>query len=130
MYYYDYIKMSFQDSVIKEIADMTTTKSQLWKFEIVYPLAYKDINCDEHAISTKVVQTTIILDYETFKKGHKTYNGAFAEQDWATLTDSRINTINSEQFDTIHNHIRQASDGTDIIVEDALVTILSKTLLN
>ena len=90
MYYYDYIKMSFQDSIIREIADMTTTKSQLWKFEIVYPLAYKDINCDEHAISTKVVQTTIILDYETFKKG---YGNCLSELefDWQDLTTTNIN---------------------------------------
>ena len=122
--------MSFQDSVIKEIADMTTTKSQLWKFEIVYPLAYKEESNDEYEFSNRVVQTTIILDYETFKKGHRSYHCSCAEQDWRNLTDSRQDTFNSRLFDTIHNHINEARDREGINLEEAYVTILSKTLLN
>lgn len=129
MYYYDYIKMSFQDSVIKEIADMTTTKSQLWKFEIVYPLVYKEETNDEYTFSTKVVQTTIILDYETFKKGFRSFN-CCSEKHWNDLTNSRIDTFNSRDFDTIHKHIEEASDREGINLEDSYVTILSKTLLN
>jgi len=129
MYYYDYIKMSFQDSVIKEIADMTTTKSQLWKFEVVYPLAFKEDSNDEYCFSTKVVQTTIILDYETFKKGCVFYN-KHSSEDWELLTDSRIDTVSSRLFDTIHKHIKEASDREGINLDDAYVTILSRTLLN
>lgn len=47
--YYDYIKrMSFQDSVIKEIADMTTTKEPLYKITYIRPkLTVYDSSDDE-----------------------------------------------------------------------------------
>ena len=122
--------MSFQDSVIKEIADMTTTTSPLWKFEIVYPLAFKTDSNDEYEFSIKVVQTTIILDYETFKKGRRSYDCSVAKQDWTALTTSKIDTFDSRVFDTIHEHIEEASDREGINLDEAYVTILSRTLLN
>ena len=123
--------MSFQDSVIKEIADMTTTKSQLWKFEIVYPLTFKGDSNDEYSFCTKVVQTTIILDYETFKKGYGLCLSQ-VEHEWNDLTtgNKNIRRFNSKLFDTIHEHIEEASDREGINLEDAYVTILSRTLLN
>ena len=122
--------MSFQDSVIKEIANMTTTKSQLWKFEIVYPLTFKTENNDEYSFSTKVVQTTIILDYETFKKGYGLCLSQ-VEYEWNDLTtgNKNIRRFDSKLFDTIHEHIEEASDREGINLEDAYVTILSRTLL-
>lgn len=128
--YYEYIKMSFQESVIKEITEMTTTKSSLWKFEVVYPLAYKAENNDEYEFSTRVVQTTIILDYETFKKGFRSHNCSCAEEKWNDLTNGRVDTFHSRTFDTINRHIEEASNREGINLDDAYVTILSKTLLN
>ena len=122
--------MSFQDSVIKEIANMTTTKSQLWKFEIVYPLAYRADSNEDYEFSNRVAQTTIILDYETFKKGHRSYNCSVAEQDWKNITETNQDTFNSRLFDTIEKHIYEASRREGINLQDSYVTILSKTLLN
>ena len=124
--------MSFQDSIIKEIADMTTTKSELWKFEIVYPLVYKsDFNDDDEcSLVSKVEQTTIILDYETFKKVHRRTPVSCPEQDWKYLRDSRRDTFDSRLFGIIHKHIEDASNKEGINLEVAYVTILSRTLLN
>ena len=121
--------MSFQDSVIKEIANMTTTKSQLWKFEIVYPLAYRADSNEDYEFSNRVAQTTIILDYETFKKGYRVLIGS-PKKDWKELTDSRQDTFNSRLFDSIEKHIQEASRREGINLEDSYVSILSRTLLN
>ena len=122
--------MSFQDSVIKEIADMTTTTSPLWKFEIVYPLSYRADCNEDYEFTNRVVQTTIILDYETFKKGHRRTPVSCPEQDWKELTDSRQDTFNSRLFDSIEKHIQEASRREGINLEDSYVSILSRTLLN
>ena len=50
--------MSFQDSVIKEIADMTTTKEPLYKITYIHPII------DDEGI--ELDKKIIILDYSTF----------------------------------------------------------------
>ena len=121
--------MSFQDSVIKEIADMTTTTSPLWKFVIVYPLLYKAEIDDEYRIRTQVEQTTIILDYETFKKGYRVLIGS-PKKDWKELTNGEVDRFDSRVFHMINKDIEGSSYREGITLDDAYVTILSRTLLN
>ena len=104
MYYYDYIKMSFQDSVIKEIADMTTTKEPLYKITFIKPkLTIYDEPTDsesddeDYSVPTKYCVIcrihTVIFDKSTWLN---TYTGSFESTEY--LDNEWKNIINMEHY--------------------------------
>jgi len=71
--------MSFQDSVIKEIADMTTTKEPLYKITYIHP------EIDESGIVME--KAIVILDYSTFVYNCREYttDKETLKHNWETI---------------------------------------------
>jgi len=117
--------MSFQDSVINEIADMTTTKEPLWKFVIHYPVAYCDEERDNMVL--RIQKHTLILDYETFKMGFWDTCKNTPTEGWRLLTTTNQTDFSSKTFHFIHKEVNEC-EYTDI--DYAEIEIVSRTLLN
>ena len=117
--YYDYIKKSF-----KEITDMTTNKSPLWKFVIYFPIAYNDIDDN---VMVGVKRKTIILDFKTFEEGFTLDDGLSAEVHWDRLTTWDQDKYPVELFFGIW----RVSDLFNLkIVHSSTIIVASRTLLN
>jgi len=110
--YYDYIKpMSFQDSVIKEIADMTTTKEPLYKITFIKPQlkiydnpTNSESDDEDYSVPIKYCMIcrirTVIFDKSTWLN---TYNGClhnteYLDNEWKNLLDMKHHSHKAEVF--------------------------------
>ena len=109
----------------KEITDMTTNKSPLWKFVIHFPTAYRDIHGD---IMVGIKRKTIILDFKTFEEGFVLDDGLSAEVHWDRLTTWDLAVHPVELFKDISY---QSGELFEIeTVHSSTIMVVSRTLLN
>ena len=109
----------------KELTDMTTNKSPLWKFVIYFPTTYRD---KDENIEVGVKRKTIILDFKTFKEGFVLDDGLSAEVHWDRLTTWDSTVFESELFSDISQQVYNS--GNNLTIDSSRIMVASRTLLN